>query len=311
MCTCRYSPQVILRMRKNFSCKLRNKQFKTKKNLDKHFHKNNEVLFSTCDYCGFKFTGTSRKTDLSSHIDIHRKYSILQCRVCNSNFTTAKILKEHLKGFHLSPKVCEFCAKTFPRMIELNFHIEAKHQTLLKYKCPSPQCSRMFATKKIARDHATRIHRTKEDTFKCRDCSESFLTREDLRVHSFDHYTGKIFTCAEENCGKFFKTNASLNLHLRSHSDEKLYKCLKCEKRFVQSSGLGKHMKRCKGPAVKKKEETMEPEEIVRIAREQYEEILKVKGKLTKNVRKIESTKIIFEDSGVDEINDEDEKNFR
>lgn len=274
------------------TCELSDYQLKTKKSPKHHNKLNKKYAYNNdqqiiCDYCGRIFTGAARRAELSSHVDIHRKFSILQCRVCSSNFTTAKILKDHLKRY-LSPKVCEFCAASFPRMIELNFHIEAKHTQELKYKCPFSQCSRMFATKKIARDHGTRTHRKKEENFNCRECNKSFQSREDLRVHSFDHYSGEIHTCAEENCRKFFKTNASLKLHLRSHSDEKLYQCLECEKKFVQSSGLRKHMKRCKGADAKKKEETMDPEEIVRIAKEQFEEILRVKGKLTKCAGKID-----------------------
>lgn len=229
-----------------------------------------------CDYCGDVFVN---KTQISHHIDIHRKFSILQCKACNaSSFTTTKILKAHLKG-HLSPRICEFCAKPFARTVDLNLHIAAKHVMELKFNCSF--CPRTFTTGKIQKEHETRIHkRKKKDVYKCTDCELSFTMRENLRVHSFQHYEGKVFDCGVEGCGKFFKSQSLLSVHLKSHSQEKQYQCFRCQKSFVQSSGLSKHLKKCN--IVRKKPELISPEDVIRIAKMQYQELLAIKGRLIK-----------------------------
>lgn len=262
-------------LKKLFPCFLCKKILKSQKNL-----KNHEKVHATkqfhCDYCESVFTN---KRDISHHIDIHRKYSILQCKVCGVSFTTTKILKDHLKG-HLSPRICEFCAKPFVRIVDLKLHIAAKHIMELKYNCSF--CPRTFATRKTQKEHEKRIHKTiKKEIYKCLDCEQMFPFREDLRVHSFHHYDGKVFTCKIETCKKVFKSQSLLKVHQKSHSQEKHYHCIRCEKSFVQSSGLSKHFRKCNGVA---KETKMIPtDEIVRIAKLQYQELLDVKGRLLIN----------------------------
>lgn len=239
-------------------------------------HKKPKTIY--CDFCSAVFTN---KTGLSHHIDIHRKYSILQCKVCGLKFTTTKILKAHLKG-HFQPKICEFCAKAFARSVELNLHIASKHIRDLKFPCTF--CSRRFSTRKIQREHETRIHRTiKQTAFKCPECEQSFSMREQLRVHSFEHFSGPVYKCTED-CEKFFKTSQALKLHMRSHSQKKSYQCHRCVKTFVQSSGLGKHLKRCRQVDENElKKVELDVEKVVQVASYQYQEILKAKGRLRRN----------------------------
>lgn len=258
-----------------FSCELCNKNLKSLKNLDQHRLLHNKIKRLKCDYCG---SIHSNKTALSHHIDIHRKHSILQCNACQSSFTTVKIMKDHLKG-HISPKICEFCGKSFARTFELNLHIASRHVNEMKFACS--YCKRKFATFKAQREHETRIHRTeKSEVFECSQCQKSFSMREKLRVHSFEHYIGKVFNCLDQNCAKFFKSQSSLTLHKKSHSQEKNYRCNRCEKSFVQSSGLYKHLKRCNGAV---KAAMIDPEETVRIAKAQYQELLNIKGRIVRN----------------------------
>ena len=258
-----------------FSCEMCNKHLKTLKNLDKHRRLHKRINRLECDYCGCIY---SNKTEISHHIDIHRRYSILECKVCRSSFTTAKILKDHLKKY-ISPRICEFCGKSFARTVELKLHIDSKHLIVLRFPCSC--CERNFATLKAQREHETRIHQTKKNAiYECLQCKKSFPLRESLRIHSFEHYEGKVFNCSIENCKKFFKTEASLKLHVKSHSKVKQYHCNRCKKSFIQSSGLGKHLKRCNFVV---KAPQMNPEEIIRIAKAQYQEILYAKGRTLMN----------------------------
>lgn len=292
-----------------FKCDKCSRTLMSMKNLDLHQRLHKKVNDFQCDFCSSIF---HNKTKLSQHIDVHRKYSILQCKVCGLKFTTTKILKAHLKG-HFEPNICEFCSRSFSRSVELNLHIASKHIKDLKFSCSF--CSRCFSTKKIQREHEKRTHRTiKKTAFKCPECDESFLMREHLRVHSFEHFSGPIFKCTEnESCDKFFKTRQALKLHIRSHSREKSYQCRRCTKSFVQSSGLGKHFKRCSQvdeSSIKKIE--MNIDEVVQVASAQYQEILKAKGRLRKKEVKVTMKEYIEEnlmnEEAVDFLHEDDDR---
>ncbi|XP_071995837.1 uncharacterized protein [Engystomops pustulosus] len=146
------------------------------------------------------------------------------------------IHQDKTRRYSNRPKLfpCSECDKFYSSKASLYIH--RKHHTGKKpYSCS--ECKKGFLHKSKLTRHE-RTH-TGEKPFSCSECNKCFASKSSMNVHKEIH-TGKLpYPCLD--CNKCFPSKASLNSHKKIHSGKK-YSCPECEKSFIHSSGLMRHL---------------------------------------------------------------------
>lgn len=137
------------------------------------------------------------------------------CPVCQKPFRNAKAVRMHMPTHGPKRFQCEFCAKHFVRLSQLNTH---------------------------------RTMHTGERPFECPVCARRFAQACMVQVHLRTHTGAKPFRCA--HCEKCFAQAANLKRHEETHTDVRPYVCRACGKRFQRKFTLQMHEKRHGGLAV-------------------------------------------------------------
>ncbi|XP_068619689.1 zinc finger protein 486-like [Battus philenor] len=187
-----------------------------------------------CEYCPKQF---SRRTGLINHIRMHTGEKLFSCDICFKSFVQSAQLSIHMKRHKgEKPYLCQDCGKGFPIKADLKVH-QRIHNGEKPYSCHL--CNKTFATSGNLSIHV-RIH-NKEVRYKCKECQRGFVTCSAYNVHLKRHKGQRDYHC---ECGKTFYTSSALKQHKVVHTGEKKYKCKICDRKFSQSSHLGRHFKR-------------------------------------------------------------------
>ena len=141
-----------------------------------------------------------------------------QCEYCDLFYTTKSSLKRHKDQIHLNKKweLCCVCSKTLPEE-NITQHIEKCHNDKSDDFFYCPICVRdesakpdIFLTLSSLQRHFSSNHKKK---FKCLQCSKLYLTNEILRQHVVRRHQNKgRYRC--QLCGKKIKTKYGLKIHV-------------------------------------------------------------------------------------------------
>ncbi|XP_058168454.1 zinc finger protein 813-like [Anopheles ziemanni] len=183
-----------------------------------------------CAFCkkSFKFHSTLRQ-----HEKIHYGIKQHECEICHRLFLHKGTLTCHLR-LHTgeTPYKCPHCPKAFRGQTALNCHV-FRH-TKEGVKCP--QCSMIFATSSIVKQHLKQVH-TEERSHICNVCGMAYKHLKSLRIHLRNHQKR---VCPD--CGNCFDSVYAMLKHRKRHIEESLpFKCSFCYRAFERECDLEAH----------------------------------------------------------------------
>ena len=236
-------------------------------NEPRHKLSSKKVFCTKCTYSA----KTSKHLDLHI-IENHQELLKIECRLCDQRFLTQEKYSNHFrdshgKSFDEELKLCYLCNKKFPTVANLYQHYSIVHMKKDEnYFCSL--CSKYFYGQNDYDKHQDEYH--KHDKFQCGLCLIEFEDAEFCEAHVLVHKKKSKFRCGI--CSFYFETKEILKNHLSTHKDdltckqchilfstgedlsahecqngvdgnqEKSYKCTICDKNFVSTKEIGKHM---------------------------------------------------------------------
>lgn len=212
---------------KPFKCDKCSYTSASKENLKRHQESIHEGRKFSCDKCDF--VASSRTTYWH-----HRQKHLItaQCNICNKQFPTTRILKNHVLCKH--PEIDQ---SELQKLLGNNHRVIGRIGRC-SYKCP--YCSRVFHRSSADLQKHIWIHEGIKP-FKCSECSHTCRSRNNLKIHMLRHSNDKPHLC--EECGKSYKSKTALKCHIKSHFiDGTMFQCDQCDYTVNQKSNLKRHM---------------------------------------------------------------------
>ncbi|XP_066540198.1 zinc finger and BTB domain-containing protein 17 isoform X2 [Hoplias malabaricus] len=167
--------------------------------------------------------GLSSDTNVEEH----------RCHVCDLNFSTPFLLKEHLHVHTgVRPYCCAECGKQFCHLANYQAHLRS-HTT---FSCLI--CTARFATQELLQGHLDTNH-FEEEFYQCDFCKRIFVNLKECEEHVQTHKqeVGK-FPCPQ--CDRSFQQQSSLLCHLKWHKKSSLI-CTDCGQAFSKKIALLRH----------------------------------------------------------------------
>ena len=136
------------------------------------------------------------------------------CEVCSNEFSSKRVLIDHLATQENLVIFCDKCGKSFTSSRLLQQHMNNYHS---KGDFACDQCKQIFTQKYKLKEHIWFKH--DGDTFPCIECTKKYRSRQKLRYHKLtcnkdpSHIMKHV--CPKEYCKKEFIRNYSLKAHIK------------------------------------------------------------------------------------------------
>jgi len=258
---------MLSSMQEAFNCRFCGLNIMYGKHLDQHIREAHAEMLQvgeeayTCRICPKDSPSYQEFYHLENHLREHGITMEHICRFCRApHYNRNKFIqhfKEEHKGEH--PYECPRygCDKTFPKKQKLQDHIvlhrvkEGDISEEMKKLCM--ECGKVFYVRKKLELHVKMVHGgvgllpsttslPREKKHQCHLCVKTFQTNSLLQGHLRKHDNNPCFMC--DHCGKGFYRKDRLAVHTRSvHLGQKNFQCEVCEKKFIDSYKLRRHMK--------------------------------------------------------------------
>ena len=121
-----------------------------------------------------KFEGNQNRQNKSS--------PVLECSICDANFTQRGKLNRHISTVHekKKPFKCSICDCSFSSKHYMNTHVASVHGGKKPFKCS--ECYSSFSMNSDLKRHIASVHEKKKP-FKCSKCDSNFSARQVLNRH--------------------------------------------------------------------------------------------------------------------------------
>uniref|UniRef100_A0A915BZU6 C2H2-type domain-containing protein n=2 Tax=Parascaris univalens TaxID=6257 RepID=A0A915BZU6_PARUN len=171
-----------------------------------------------CLKCGWMCRTTNEVKSHQRRAHDTPKEKCHTCIMCNKNFRSQGLMREHYSTVHLNerPYECTICMTSFGRRGGLRRHNIMKHSDFV-YACPYEECTHPgFKCSKALTAHICSVH-THIRPYKCGQCERSFVRRNDLRTHEALHSATLEHIC--DICGQKFKRASYLKRHSKTRHE--------------------------------------------------------------------------------------------
>ena len=154
----------------------------------------------------------------------NKKSKVLQCDLCNKQFTVEKSFKKHsfqhqydqYRAYFTHEKdgntyTCKLCKTIFRRQDALFKHLKVHESTNFNENFPCSLCSKVLTTEAGYKSHMLRHLPNEEKRYHCDICGLGFPVLGDVQRHKlYLHSDKKDFVC--HMCGKAYKQRKELTV---------------------------------------------------------------------------------------------------
>ncbi|KAF9807915.1 hypothetical protein IEO21_08032 [Rhodonia placenta] len=178
-----------------FECPVCDDRFQDEEDVDEH----REEEHNCCIECERYFGSYGA---LEQHRQNSPKHNLLECPICDDQFSDEDDLDEHRKEEH---HCCIQCDRYFVNEGALEQHDSAKHY----FECPT--CDDVYNSKDDLDEHRADEHNC------CVECARNFQSQQNLQTHlKSSAHRDRTLPCPGRKCTKRFISGAGLLLHLES-----------------------------------------------------------------------------------------------
>ncbi|XP_063591846.1 zinc finger protein 28-like [Penaeus indicus] len=186
-------------------CNKCDKTFGHVKNLKAHMKRHGDKNVA-CDKCPARFFTTS---ELGYHYNaVHQNARCWKCEICGTEFNRSSIYINHMEKHKSKRFECTVCFKMFHRKAHIEAHMKQHAnptdpepglagKTKIKKYFRCNECSALFESEEIKRDHicGDRVRVIKR--YMCDRCNFSFQCKEDLEAHTCSQNSSHILVQPE------------------------------------------------------------------------------------------------------------------
>ena len=152
----------------------------------------------------------------------HRKEDILECKLCNFEFSKKSQLMGHIKEHGQQVDFIYQNSNQDELNGDVSRNLKVKSNlnsiTNIPYKCK--HCNFVTRQESIMLKHVRGLHQAVSDY--CQICKKAFLNTEQVENHAETHFT-KVYHC--DSCKSSFKSNSLLRRHERIHTGIRPFEC--------------------------------------------------------------------------------------
>ncbi|XP_058464357.1 zinc finger protein 62 homolog [Malaya genurostris] len=259
-------------------CKHCNKKFSDTASWIAHTRRKHPDILFTCDQCDrtslsqfFLDRHKRMKHSAESIIEQQpKRFTIIaingacfhNCPQCNAQFITEPLLLQHNEEAHKRTEAekqdntikrrpkeerekfdyrysCDICGKRYRFKNSLWSHKNKEHRGT-EQKAICDICGNRYKHQSYLTAHHAKIHAT-EFPFRCHLCSKAYSQASYLKEHMKSHDPEKSFKC--HHCDYRARQAHVLQTHItRKHTSERPIRCPECDKGFICSADLRRHI---------------------------------------------------------------------
>ncbi|XP_037788094.1 zinc finger protein 320-like isoform X4 [Penaeus monodon] len=186
-------------------CNKCDKTFGHVKNLKAHMKRHGDKNVA-CDKCPARFFTTS---ELGYHYNaVHQNARCWKCEICGTEFNRSSIYINHMEKHKSKRFECTVCFKMFHRKAHIEAHMKQHAnptdpdpglagKTKIKKYFRCNECSALFESEEIKRDHLCGDRVRVIRRYMCDRCNFSFQCKEDLEAHTCSQNSSHILVQPE------------------------------------------------------------------------------------------------------------------